>query len=266
VRAIRLMFGLVFIGFLPYAVAVGVLRRLTRDWNPYAGWLVADLIPVIAALAGFIAYEALSRGGSVLDALTRIGLRPPSWRAAAAGFLGGLPAWLVLVWVMLRPGADASPGPYVVLTIVRVLLAQALLEEIVFRGIAFRRAAETMSFARATVVSAIAFGISHIGNLVGRGTSEQALAEVGIQVFLTSILALAPIRLFKSSGGVLWGACIWHLMIDTSIFFPKLTPDSSSALLLVFGSLATLPTSALAARWLGGNLKARVAVPPVPKA
>jgi hypothetical protein len=89
-----------------------------------------------------------------------------------------------------------------------------------------------------------------VGNLVGRGVSQQTVTEVGIQVCLTTLLALAPIRLVSGGAGLLWGACIWHLMTDTSIFFPRLTPDASSALPLVFGSLLTVPASWVAVRLL----------------
>jgi membrane protease YdiL (CAAX protease family) len=242
--------GVVLLGFLPYAALVGVLRRATRGWSPLAGWLVSDLVPVLAALAAVFAYERSSRGGSWQASAIRLGLGRPRWQVLASGFVAGLPAWLALLAAMLRPGADAAPGRHVVLTIIRVVLAQALLEELVFRGLLFRRLVDQLPLQRAAVLSAVAFGLSHVGNLVGKGLSRQSLVEVGIQVFLTTVLALAPIRLVYNGAGLLWGACIWHLMIDTAIFFPGVTPDGSSALVLVFGTLLTLPASWVAARTL----------------
>ncbi len=246
----RLVGGVVLLGFLPYAAIVGVLRRATRGWNPLAGWLLSDLVPVLVALAAVFLFERSSRGGPWQASATRLGLGRPRWQVLASGFVAGLPAWLALLAAMLRPGADAAPGRHVVLTVIRVILAQALLEELVFRGLLFRRLSDRLPLRRAAVLSAVAFGVSHVGNLVGKGVSQQSLVEVGVQVFLTTVLALAPIRLVHNGGGLLWGACIWHLMIDTAIFFPGATPDASSALMLVFGTLLTLPASWVAARTL----------------
>jgi membrane protease YdiL (CAAX protease family) len=249
-KPLRFLAGVVVLGFLPYASIVGVLRRVTRDWNPVVGWVVADLIPVLAALAAVVLYERVSRGGSVRSALVRLGLGRPRWRVLVAGFLAGLPAWATLGLAMMRPGVELTPVRHVGMTVIRVILAQALLEELVFRGLAFRRLAEQLPLRRAAILASIAFGLSHVGNLVGKGVAPPVLVEVSIQIFLTTVIALAPIRLVWNGSGLLWGACIWHLMIDTSIFFPGVTPDAPSALLLVFGTLATLPASWTASRLL----------------
>lgn len=242
-KPVRFLAGVVVLGFLPYAAVVGVVRNLTRQWDPVLAWLVSDLIPVLAALAAVVAYERVSRGGTLRDALVRLGMGRPKLRVVLAGLIAGLPAWAALGATMLRPGADTTPGRLVGLTVVRVVLAQGLLEEVVFRGLAFRRVAEQLPLRRAALLSAVAFGLSHLGNLFGKGLGSQALAEVAVQVFVTTIIALAPIRLVWNGAGLLWGACVWHLMLDTSIFFPALTPDPPSAMLLLFGTLATLPAS-----------------------
>ncbi len=250
-KALRFL-GVVLAGFLFYASVVGVLRRVTSEWDPLAGWLVSDLLPVVAALVTLVVADRAWRGGSVSATLVRLGLGRPRGRVVAAGFVSGLPAWVALGAALLRPGTDLTAAHHLGLTVVRVILAQALLEELVFRGLAFRHLAEQLPLRRAALLSAVAFGLSHVGNLVGQGVAPQALLEVSIQIFLTMVIALAPIRLVWNGAGLLWGACVWHLMIDTSIFFPGASSDAPSALVLVLGTLGTLPAS-----WIASSLLLR---------
>ena len=246
-KTFRLLFGVLVFGFFPYAALVGFSRSHTTDWPRLPAWLLSDLLPVGLALVGIVLAERMLSGGSWTDGLRRLGLGRPNVRVFVAGFLAGLPALVGILIQVSRPQADRTLASS--MTFIRVVLAQALFEELLFRGFAFRRLNERIGFRRAAIAAAIVFGLCHAGNLFFRTISGEMVAQVAIQIVLTTMLAFAPTFLLRRSRGLLWGACLWHLMLDVGIFFPNAAPDAISALPSLLGSLLTVPAAWAVARW-----------------
>lgn len=248
-RPLRFVLAVLFLGWLPYAGLVGVLRDLLEGWPRSHAWILSDLMPVLAAVAALL-WAARPRGSrGWTGSFEALGLGRLTGRHIWVGLAAGLPAVAALAIMLARPGADRSLGSFAALTAIRVILAQALFEELLFRGFLFRRLLTGMGFKRAALWAALAFGLCHFGNLVGlHAPPAGKVAETGIQVVMTGILAIAPLYLVRRSGGSLWPACLWHLMIDISILFPGAAPDAASALPLLAGSLLTIPAAVIAGR------------------
>jgi membrane protease YdiL (CAAX protease family) len=248
-KTARYLIGVLLAGWLPYVLAVALLRRVASGWRQPLGWALSDLAPVLAALLLLIAYEQRSGAGRWLEACARLGLGRPSARALVAGLISALPSAVGLAMMLLRSGADLRVVQHPVQTLIRIVLAQALFEELLFRGFAFRRLSARMTFARAAWAAAAAFGFCHLGNFALRGWSLDSAVQIGFQVVQTTLLAFAPTLLVWRAHGLLWGACAWHLVLDLGILFPRLTPDVVSALPGMVGSLLTIP-----AAWVVGRI------------
>jgi membrane protease YdiL (CAAX protease family) len=235
--------GVLLLGWLPYAATAIGLRRVTSGWPYQVSWAVSDLLPVLLALGGIVAYEKRRCATTWGAALRSLGFGKPTSRAIWFGCLAGVPAVVGFGVSFLGATSDWTPHPHFVLVAIRIILAQAVLEELLFRGVAFGRLRQHLSVGKAASLAAAAFGLCHLANFMHRGFSEQAVVEIGVQVVMTFLLAFAPSFLVAQSSGLIWGACIWHLLIDLSILFPKLTPDFGAAVPGLVATLLTIPTA-----------------------
>jgi membrane protease YdiL (CAAX protease family) len=237
VKPVKLL-AAVLLGFYAYAAIVGGLRVLTADWSRVHSRLVAEIVPALVAL---VLGLAATRG---------FGLARPILRPLLAGAVAGLPAAVGLGIVVLLPGTDRTLAEGWPILALRVLLAQVLLEELLFRGVALQRLDTHLPPHAAAVLAAAAFGLCHLGNLFFRELTAERLIEVGVQVVVTSVLAIAPILLVRRSGGVLWGAFTWHALLDLTILFPHAADRPVAVIVGLVGALATVPAAWVAGRWV----------------
>jgi len=148
---------------------------LLRD----AARLVAALILSLAMIA---AYRSLV---GVLEQRTADELQQAgAGRALAVGVLGGA-ALFVLVYLILWAAHAASYGPFNGFgglgRALAVAIASAVGEEIVFRGVVFRRLEGALGTSIALILSAAIFGLVHAGNAGASWISTLAIAlESGV--------------------------------------------------------------------------------------
>lgn len=251
-KALPIVAAVLLLGFFPYAALVGGLRLVTSAWPKSHSLLVAEIVPALLALAALFLVEGRHRSESWRDVLRGLGLSRPVARPLIAGGIAGLPAVLALVIVLSLPGVDRAPAEALPFLALRILLAQVFFEELLFRGVALKRLEAVLSPKRAATGAALAFGLCHFGNLFFRAFSVERLVEIGVQVVLTGLLAVAPILLVRRSGGLLWGAFVWHLLLDLSILFPNAMNSSTAIIVGLAGGLLTLP-----AAWAAGRLVLR---------
>ncbi|HET7724094.1 MAG TPA: CPBP family intramembrane glutamic endopeptidase [Propionibacteriaceae bacterium] len=145
------------------ALVVGVLvgGALLVDPRLLRSWLLVRLAELVAVVAGFAGLMVVERRRPVELALRR-------W----TGLLWGLLLGTVLCSVVI--GILAALGSYRVLGInagyqfwpalVSTGLVAAVAEELAFRGVLFRLAEDVLGTWASLALSAVVFGLSHLGN------------------------------------------------------------------------------------------------------
>jgi membrane protease YdiL (CAAX protease family) len=196
--------------------AGGVVRTVAPGigrWLGPAGWAVYALAAAVA-----VSLVGLSATG-----LTRVPARG-SWPLVLAPIAAGLP--FLLLGVHIEPG-DIAP-----LLLVGVPLV-ALNEELFFRGILLPLL-RPLGWRRAIIWSSVAFGASHLANLV----SGAYPPFVAMQVAATTAggVALAAIRI---RSGSLWPVLVTHVVLDVVAVSCLTGPGTTSPILLpvLFGWL-----------------------------
>jgi uncharacterized protein len=191
--------------------------------RPLTFSVVAVLIPIggmsllyvglatlgISDLAGRLVIEACF-AGYVAVVLTRLhwwrraGFRRPE---APRRLLATLPLFL-LPLIVLTGGGMKSAGVDQVMGFVLFTLLVGFAEEGLLRGVALQTLLPT-GIRRAVVVSAVIFGLGHLGNLLTGASASMTVVQVLENTFLGIAAAGACIY-----AGTIWPAVAFHALVD----------------------------------------------------
>ena len=203
-----------------YGIFVGF--HVLLAWN--GGRVIRTLMPGVDGWigpTGWAIYAAAAVLAIPLVGLARTGLtrwtRSGSWPLTLAPLATGLPFLLF--------GVNIAPGDVVPLLVVGVPLI-ALNEELFYRGILLPLL-RPMGWHRAVVWSSVAFGASHLVNLV----SGAYPPFVAMQVAATTAggIALAAIRI---RSGSLWPLIATHAVLDLVAVATLTGPATESPILV----------------------------------
>lgn len=192
-----------------FALVIGPFNRFITATEPFrqmAQDKVAQfmaLVPVIAILTWLVKRDLgwiyIQRG------------RPQRWLPfGLAGFAAGAAAmvWMLLSNGMSRAGLMAA-APWILVFVA----ANALMEELWFRGVFLRPFEASVGWAGAMTLTALAYGTSHM-NATYFESATGMLFGLGV-IGLGLVLAWA-IRWADS----LWGAVLFHMGMDLVIILP----------------------------------------------
>jgi len=175
--------ALLFVVLVALDLACQLLRSLLVHAVPAALSDAAQLCGALLLAAVMIAaYRWLVRilERRAPDELQRVG----AGRALALGALAGVALFLLvyaLLWGMGAATFAGFGGLSGLARAVAVALESAVGEEIVFRGVVFRRLEDTLGTTLALMISAAAFGLIHAGNPGATWVSTLAIAlESGV--------------------------------------------------------------------------------------
>ncbi len=188
------------------------------------------LLVFAVVLAAAAAAERLLSGGPWRSSVVALGVRAPErrslrWTMAAAVTM--------LAFVQIIGVATGSPFDLradAALLAVGILAQGGLAEELVFRGLLYRRLREYNPAAQATRLAAMAFVAAHLPLFC---TLSWAVALASLA--LAAAMAVPLARLFDEAGGSIWPPAILHA-------------TAQGALKLVDGADPRLP--ALAIAWM----------------
>ena len=179
--------ALLFVVLVALDLACQLLRSLLVHAVPAALSDAAQLCGALLLAAVMIAaYRWLVRilERRAPDELQRVG----AGRALALGALAGVALFLLvyaLLWGMGAATFAGFGGLSGLARAVAVALESAVGEEIVFRGVVFRRLEDTLGTTLALMISAAAFGLIHAGNPGATWVSTLAIAlESGVLLAL----------------------------------------------------------------------------------
>jgi membrane protease YdiL (CAAX protease family) len=169
---------------------------------PAAALRLALVVPFL--LLGLGWSEARQRGGNLLDAWRRMGLR--LWLDPSAMWLALL-AGAVVAWPWVVVGSLGSPGT----TLANVVqaLPNALDEEILFRGFALAWLWRRAGRSRAAAASLLLFVAAQGGTVLPMGDLG-ALPRFGVALLLGLLVTELTVR----AGGSIWPAVIVHFLYD----------------------------------------------------
>ncbi len=205
--------------------------------------LRVGMLPAIVVIITFIAFRRFLRPD--------LGLRMPANMARTFGVatLGYLPNLVLMgYWVF---GLALPLKPYAGLLLLKLCVAQGIMEEMIYRGYAFAALRETRTHNRAAFLGGVVFGLVHLLNLIGSDLgSWETWFSVAVSVCFGFALTFPAVRIFEAAGMSIWPWAISHTIIDSFNLV-----DVSSEPQQVYVMLAVTISSCLlqywmAARWL----------------
>jgi len=200
----KLGFALLWIGI--YCAVSIPIRGALGDESPL---MLAGLAAVAAGVLAFVKRFGLEE---------RYGL--VKWRGKAKDYLFFLPA-LVLMTGNLWGGVGVQYGGAAQVCAVLSMLLVGLIEELIFRGFLFRALLDRNPAPVAVSISAVTFGIGHLGNLLAGQGGLESLLQVVFAVAWGYLFTL----LFYHSGSLL--VCIpVHGLVDV---FSKFSASQGGA-------------------------------------
>jgi membrane protease YdiL (CAAX protease family) len=230
--------GRTWLGFLAgFAVLCGVLLG-TSAIDATGRWGLAILAAVLATAVGV---EQLREPAPTRDVLCRLGLGRPGGRALAlAGAVSGLVLLVYPVTAALTGTAIAlhPDWPWLLLG---VFAFHGMAEELVWRGVGFRRLREGRSFGAATAWSMPLVAAVHVPIVLALGPA------VGFGAMAVAAVTAVPLAyLYETGGRSAWAPALVHTAIDAF----KLVVLPAAALptfsVLIIGAALTVPLLALA--------------------
>ena len=216
-------------------------------WGSHGAIFLRGIALPLVAVAATILTERWLGGGSLAQALRRVGIWPVSGRQIRVGVAAAIPiglAYLVLFGLLNIPSMLAAHWP---LRLVGFFVAQGLAEEMLFRGFVFRRLREGRSFIRAAALSAVVFSAVHLFWLVG-GISSTVLVRFGIAVGFAVLLTFPAAYLFERGGNSLWGFGLLHVAIDSIDLFPGAAADPAGLVVYLAAVTLAVPLVFIGAR------------------
>jgi membrane protease YdiL (CAAX protease family) len=121
------------------------------------------------------------------------------------------------------------------LTLLKLVIAQGGMEELVFRGYCFATLRSGgRSHLRATVLAGLVFGLVHVVNLVGADLgAANTWVSLALSVLFGFVVSFASARVFEASGSILPWA-VSHVIIDAHNLFDQSTrPDQGLVMFVV---------------------------------
>jgi membrane protease YdiL (CAAX protease family) len=137
--------------------------------------------------------------------------RPRRWLAfGLAGFLAGLVA---MVWILISSGMSAGSLLRAAPWILTFVAANAVMEELWFRGIFLRPYEVEAGWTATMVLTALAYGTSHMSATYFESSTGLMF---GLGVIGLGLILAWSIRWSSS----LWGAVLFHMGMDLVIILP----------------------------------------------
>ena len=173
----RMFAGLIIIGFVLYAVQL-----------PFKSWFasivsqtesVDFLIEVTTAVTALIAYVILYRWYERRP-ITELSFHK-AWRYILIGLITGFGLQTLVILVLYIAGGYTVSGVHpigFVIPSLGIAIGSAFVEEIIFRGIVFRLMEEQLGSILSLIVSALLFGIMHLGN---KGATLYSAVSIALQ-------------------------------------------------------------------------------------
>jgi membrane protease YdiL (CAAX protease family) len=207
---------------------------LAVGWAAFAHRALPERARPAAGLAAAVGLTALARasGASGRDlgvdrADARRGLR---WGAGAAVAIAAATA---TARALDRQGTafadarveEASPAEVATHLLVRIPFATALAEELVFRGVVLGLASRSRSRAYALALSAVAFGLWHVGAALHPERQRATAGVVGHRLAPVPVVVLGDV-VATTVGGVAFG---WLRLRSGSVLAPALAHTAVNA-------------------------------------
>ena len=196
--------------------------HLLLAWD--GGWVVRSIAPAVGGWlgpAGWAVYTAVALAAIPIVGLGRTGLTrlpaPGSWRLTLVPLAAGLPFLLL--------GINIAPVDVMPLLVVGVPLI-ALNEELFYRGVLLPLL-RPLGGRRAVLWSSIAFGASHLVNIVSGAYPPFVAMQVAATI--AGGVALAAIRI---RSGSLWPVLATHATLDLMAVATLTGPATQSPILL----------------------------------
>jgi membrane protease YdiL (CAAX protease family) len=192
------------------------------------------LLPLLAIAVTVVAEMGLFKE-TLPQALRILGIGRPDGGALRLALLLLLPVIAFFPIFSLLSGMPLALNanwPWIVLA---VILYNGINEELMFRGLIFRRLREGRTFRRAAALSAIYFAAAHIPLLLILGP------VLGVIAIVLSVPAAIPTAyLFERGRNTIWGGALLHAVMDAipSIVVISATVSSAALSLYLLVSLA----------------------------
>lgn len=191
------------------ALVIGPFNRLITATEPFQRMAQDKVVQFLSAVPVILILAWLPRHD-----LGRVYLqrgRPRRWLAfGLAGFLAGLVA---MVWILLSSGMSAGSLLGALPWIMTFVAANAVMEELWFRGIFLRPYEDGVGWAAAMVLTALAYGTSHMSATYFESATGMMF---GLGVIGLGLILAWSIRWSNS----LWGAVLFHMGMDLVIILP----------------------------------------------
>jgi uncharacterized protein len=239
----RLLLIVILFALLALPVALGVHARLSPPYRVALSWLLAALLVMAIAIV-----ERFTVGKS----LAAVGFNPRRiWPDLFVGIIGGAILFSLVILELKLGGLYQVAATRITASLILAalfFLADAAIEEMLFRGVIFRLIEEWTGTWIALAVSAVLFGLAHAANPGATWVSSLAIAlEAGILLGATFVITRnlwLPIGLhfaWNFFEGPVYGAPVSGHALFTSAFAARLQGPS----LLTGGSFG--PEAGLAA-------------------
>jgi membrane protease YdiL (CAAX protease family) len=230
--------GRAWLGFLAgFALLCGVLLGISAI-DATGRWGLAILAAVLLTAVGV---EQRRRPAPVGAVLRRLGLGRSGGRALALA--AGVSGLVVLVF----PVTAAASGTGIALRpdwpwlLVGVFAFHGLAEEVVWRGVAFRRLREGRSFAAATAWTMPLIAAAHVPIVLTGGPA------VGISAMAIAAVTAVPLAyLYETGRNSVWAPALVHTAIDAFKLVVIPAAALPTFLVLIIVVALTIPLLALA--------------------
>ena len=194
-------------------VATAILLKILVGEDPHLK-LVPGLLAAVMALITTVAIEKMHSAVSVTEAIANVGLRAANRKQIPLVLIGTVPlviGYLIIFFGLKVPPTLVDNAGFVLF---KLVIAQGVVEEVVFRGLIFRHFRFRHSFWKSCVLSGVLFSLIHLVNLVN-GISTEMLISVATSIVFGFILTFPLALIFETGAGSIIGGGILHLAIDS---------------------------------------------------
>ena len=250
------------LSFALVAAFLSVLAfNLFPAWNPSAGFVDTGALRQSAIVALILAVMYLYSGECLL---AQFGFEQPSKKLSVMRVLVVTLAAAVVLGVakVVVQGSVITPPRAAVLMLVAILIATAIFEEILFRGLFFEAFAKTLkdsgsanALIGAALASSVMFGLLHVSSDLGSLFRATAYIQAAVKVLEGTAFGLAMCALYLKTKSV-WPAVAAHAAFDLISELPiylatgvrtstYITGSPADIVVLALGTAILLP----AAKW-----------------
>jgi membrane protease YdiL (CAAX protease family) len=211
--------------------------------------LASGVLPGVLGIAATLLVERHGDGGSLRQASQRLGISRTNPTQLVVAIVAAAPLAAAYVILFGPLGVSARLVEHWPLQLFKLVVAQGIAEEVIFRGFVFRRLRPGRSFGHAATLSAAVFSLVHLCNLVN-GLTPTVLFRIGVSLVFAVVLTYPASYLFERGRGSIWGFGVLHVAIDSIDLFRGAAKPGLGFMLYLGAVLGTVPLVFLGSRLL----------------